>query len=70
MSAMIRVHFHGDTLEACGTCPEDAEVSIRRVCENLGISAQGQLKKLQCKAWAVINQKLMTGPDNKQYEDT
>lgn len=65
---LIKVQFHGDTLDACGTCPEDAEVSIRRVCENLGVSTEGQLKKLKSKAWAVMNQKFMTGSDNKVYE--
>jgi hypothetical protein len=67
-SEMIKVQFHDDTLDACGTTPENAEVSIRRVCENLGVSTEGQLKKLKAKAWAVMNQKFMTGPDDKLYE--
>jgi hypothetical protein len=65
---LIKVQFHGDTLDACGTCREDAEVSIRRVCENLGLSMQGQFKKLQGKSWATVNQKLMVADDNKPRE--
>lgn len=65
MSQMTKFNFHGDTLEVCGTCPADAEVSIRRVCEALGVSVQGQMKRLASKPWATINQKLMVAEDGK-----
>ena len=67
-AALIKVQFHGDTLDACGTCPEDAEVSIRRVCDNLGLSMQGQIKKLQAQPWATVNFKLMVAEDGKPRE--
>lgn len=65
MAALIQVPFHGDTLEACGTCPEDAQVSIRRVCEALGIESSAQMQKLKGKAWATVSIIDMVAEDGK-----
>lgn len=64
-AALIKVQFHGDTLDACGTCREDAEVSIRRVCDNLGLATQRQLSKLKTKSWATVTEKVMVAEDGK-----
>jgi DNA-binding transcriptional regulator YdaS (Cro superfamily) len=68
MSELIQVPFHGDTLEACGTCPEDAQVSIRRVCDALGVASQSQLEKLKGKAWATVTMIVAVAEDGKQRE--
>ncbi|HEX4606916.1 MAG TPA: phage antirepressor N-terminal domain-containing protein [Urbifossiella sp.] len=64
---LIRVEFHGDTLEAV---EQDGKVwvSLRRCCENLGLAMEGQLAKLKGKGWAVMTEIFMTGPDGKRYE--
>lgn len=64
---LVKVQFQGDTLDALKDDAGVVWVSLRRCCENLGVSTQGQLKKLKSKAWAVINEKFMTGPDGKAY---
>ena len=48
---LVRVDFYGDQIEAC---VQDGRilVSIRRVCESLGIDTEGQRKKLKAKSWA------------------
>lgn len=67
-SQMMTVQFDGDTLEACGTSREDAQVSIRRVCDALGISTEKQLAKLKRKAWATLTQRVMVADDGKPRE--
>src|SRR5690606_671035 len=41
-------------------------VSLRRCCESLGLSIEGQLKKLKGKAWATMNEKFTVAEDGKQ----
>lgn len=67
MAGLIQVPFHGDTLEAWGTSYEDAVISIRRVCDALGVSMQKQLAKLKNKAWAAVTQRVITAADGKNY---
>ena len=66
MSNIVKVNFHGDTLD----CVQDGGtvlVSIRRVCEWLGVDHARQIEKLKNKPWAVVDLKSMTGPDGKNY---
>jgi len=66
---LVSIDFYGDTLVArrTGEGPRDVEVSIRRVCENIGIAVQGQLERLKRAPWAVVTTSVMTGPDGKNY---
>jgi DNA-directed RNA polymerase specialized sigma24 family protein len=68
MTSLMKVPFYGDTLEACGTSREDAQVSIRRVCEALGVASQSQLEKLKGKAWATVTMIVAVAEDGKQRE--
>ena len=43
-------------------------VSLRRCCENLDVHLDTQIKKLRAKAWAVVREMRMTGPDRKEYQ--
>lgn len=63
---LVQVQFHGDVLDCV---QQDGKVwfSIRRGCENLELAVQGQLEKLKAKAWAVVKEIVMTGPDGKTY---
>lgn len=67
MSDIVKVHFHGDTIEAI---PGDgtAWVVVRRVCEALGIDTDSQRKKLRTMPWAVTVMNTATGPDGKNYQ--
>lgn len=49
---IVRVPFHGDTIEAIPGGPGEAWVLVRPVCDALGIDADSQRKKLLTKAWA------------------
>lgn len=66
MTALVKVQFYGDELEAV---EQDGRVrvSIRRFCDNLGLDFSSQLQKLKGKAWAVVGEITTTGPDGKQY---
>jgi hypothetical protein len=50
---LVRVPFYGDNVD----CIEDHRgvwISIPTLCENLGVDAQGQTRKLREKAWGVV----------------
>lgn len=68
-TAMVSVDFYGDRLEAV---ERDGKVwaSLRRFCENLGLDLATQMRKLKGKAWAVMGEMTMTGPDGKSYTTT
>lgn len=68
MGSLKTVRFYDADLCVTGTCQADAEVSIRHVCDAMGVSTQGQLKKLKSCEWAVINQRFITADDGKNYE--
>ena len=64
------VAFHGALLEAIRV-GDVVWVSVRRMCEAIGIAFQAQHLKLsdpEKSPWAVVTQKVMTGPDGKNYE--
>lgn len=61
------IPFHGDTLEAV---QRDGKVwvSVKRVCESLGIDLKSQHRKLQSCSWAVMVIMTTTAPDGQMYE--
>lgn len=66
-AVLVRVPFHEGELHAVRV-GADVWISIRRVCEDLGIQPADQIEKLQKKPWAVVGLIPMTGPDSKRYE--
>lgn len=64
---MVKVPFHGDELLAVQD-DRGVWVSIRRVCEVLGVDESTQRRKLKDRAWAVTGIKPATGPDGKTYQ--
>lgn len=50
---MVKFSFHGDDLDVL---PANGRVwvSVRRVCEALGVDVSGQLKKLKAKPWGSV----------------
>lgn len=67
-TCLVEVPFHGDTLHAVQD-DKGVWVSVRRVCEALGIARESQQAKLKKKGWAVGTFIVLTGPDGKQYEN-
>jgi len=51
-SALVSVPFHGDTIEAIKDEHGEVWVSVRRVCDSLGIDESSQRQKLNSKKWA------------------
>lgn len=67
MSAIVKVPFHGDELLA----QQDERgvwVAVKRVCESIGLTEQGQMTKLKGKPWAVTTTIVATGSDGKNYD--
>lgn len=62
-------NFRGEALEVVQQ-GADLFVSVRRVCEALGVSNQGQALKLASTEWAVVKEMLTTGLDGKSYTMT
>ena len=60
--------FHDTTLDVARD-NGDLWVSIRRVCEALGIDPSAQRKKLRSRPWAVEAFITSTGPDGKTYQN-
>lgn len=67
MSNLVRVPFHGDELDAVRD-ERGAWVSIRRVCEVLGVSHEPQFAKLKRKAWATMTMIVTVAEDGKNRE--
>lgn len=66
MNDLVSVEFYGDQLEATQTPDGRVWVSLRRCCENLGVSIEGQLAKLRNKHWATMKEIFMVAEDGKQ----
>jgi len=65
-TAITKFDFHGDVLDvAC----RDGQVfvSVKRICDALGLDMGGQLVKLKGKPWAVMEIISMTASDSKKY---
>jgi hypothetical protein len=67
MTAFEIVPFHDTKLEAVRE-GDDVWVSLRRMCEGIGIELEAQRRKLAEKPWAVTGLRPATGPDGKKYE--
>lgn len=68
MPDLEKFSFHGDELDVL----RDADrvwISVRRVCEALGVSLQGQLAKLREKPWASIKLILTQVPGDEQRRE-
>lgn len=65
MSAMVKFVFRGDELDVV---QRDGLVwvSVKRVCEVLGIDYATQLRKLKTKPWATVGLTPMVGEDGKR----
>lgn len=66
MSDLAVFNFHGDELDVLH---KDGRVwvSVRRVCEALGMASNNQVEKLKNKPWAVSMMIISTGRDGKSY---
>jgi hypothetical protein len=51
---IVKVGFQGDEIEAVREGERDVWVSIRRICESLGIDNKAQHRRLGSKPWARV----------------
>lgn len=65
-SELVKIPFYGDELDAVQDVGGKVWVSLRRCCENLGLDAEGQRKKLKAKAWACTEEKSVQLPGDTQ----
>lgn len=70
---IVRFCFQGDDLDVVRLADGDVGVPLRRLCEALGIDAEGQRQRLNRlrdagARWAVAFMTQATGPDGKTYE--
>jgi hypothetical protein len=65
---LISIPFHGDTLEGVRMPDGRILVSIRRVCESLGLDFSRQLRKLEKQAWAGVVKMTAPGKDGVAQE--
>lgn len=60
-----------DRIVEAGRCEDGTIlVSLRRVCEALGIDVSSQVDKLRARSWATVVQKASVGADGRQREMT
>lgn len=67
MSALVRVPFHGDTIDAVRT-GDDVWLVLRTACEALGLDADSQRTKLRSKEWATTAMNTVVAEDGKERE--
>lgn len=65
---LVTVDFHGDVLEAVRGDDGRVWVSIRKVCEGLGLSPDAQRVKLEGKSWATTAMIAVVAQDGKRRE--
>jgi hypothetical protein len=66
---VVEVPFYGDSIEAARDTQDGSfHVSIRRVCENLGIDFSSQFQKLKGYHWATTVKITVVAQDDKQRE--
>jgi len=66
-NSLTQFDFHGDALAVTITNSGEVFVSIRRVCDALGVDFSGQLQRLKSAVWAVVEFISTTGEDGKRY---
>lgn len=64
---LVRVPFNGGTLVAAMVNSEP-HVSVRHVCDALGIDTRSQLRKLSSRSWATVVKLTMVAADGKNRE--
>lgn len=64
---LVRVPFNGGTLSAAMVNGEP-HVSVRHVCDALGVAVQSQLRKLRSRSWATVINLTMVAQDGKSRE--
>lgn len=67
MSQIERFNFHGSELDVI-VDGEDVWISVRRVCEALGLTHQSQFNKLKSATWATVTQRVTVAEDGKVRE--
>jgi hypothetical protein len=69
MFDLVEIPFYGDSIEAARNTQDGSfYVSIRRVCDNLGIGFSAQLEKLKGYHWATVALIDMVAQDEKRRE--
>jgi vacuolar-type H+-ATPase subunit H len=64
---LVKVSFYGEQIE----CVRDArgvKVSLRRLCDNIGVDFAAQLEKLRARSWATVGQCPTVAEDGKRRE--
>lgn len=67
MTELVHVPFHDTELVAV-VIDGAPHVSVRHVCDALGVDVAGQLRKLRSRSWAVVDETSMTAADGKSYK--
>lgn len=68
MNEIIKFDFHGDNLDVIRDEHGGIHLSLRRMCDNLGLAFQPQIAKLQEKPWATITMIVTVAEDGKSRE--
>lgn len=69
MSTVVEIPFHATTITAMSDEGKTL-VSLRHMCESIGVDFAGQFTKLKNKSWAVVVLNSTTGSDGKTYQMT
>jgi hypothetical protein len=70
MGELAHVEFHGDLLDTFVGIDGTPWVSLKRLCENLGLALEAQRRKLKEKPWANLTIMPTTATDGKRYDTT
>lgn len=70
MNALQTIDFHGDDLAALRTEDGKIMVSVRHVCDSLGINTETQTRKLKGCKWATTVEMTVVAGDGKMRETT
>lgn len=66
-SSLVEIPFQGKNIAASAT-GDSYVVSLRRVCENIGIDYSSQYKRLMGRSWATVVKMTTVGADGKNRE--
>ena len=66
--SIVRVPFRGRHIEAIGNVETGIWVSVKRVCEHVGLSCSAQVKKLKDAAWATVAMIATVDASGRNYE--
>lgn len=68
MLSVVEVPFHGEALHAVQDEAGEVWVSIRRVCEVLGVDMRSQLRRLAGEPWSTVVEMTMVAEDGKNRD--